>query len=84
MVSKSSEVGKLTALVNGTAESEGGFTGAQIAAAYKAALSDFVLRKTSRAAIAEVSRLLVGALLARRQELAEAENMSTHRLMNYY
>ena len=61
-----------------------GLTGAQIALAYKAALADFALGKTARAAANEVSKFLAGCLAARRQELSEDDRTSSQRLSNFY
>ena len=84
MVAEDQAKGKLPALFAELSQQNSGLTGPEIALAYKAALSDFVSRKTSRAAIAEVSRLLSGSLAARRQELQEQEGLSAHRLSSFY
>lgn len=84
MVSANKNDGKLADFVTQTNDEGYGLTGAQIAAAYKAALSDFVLRKTNRSSIAEVSKLLCGALQARKQQLAEQNDSSSHRIENYF
>ena len=63
---------------------EEGLTSAQLAKAYKAALSDFVCGKTNRKSVAEVNRLLSGALAVRRQLLAERDGLNTNRCHSFY
>ena len=84
MAKENAEERELVTLVNGIGSQGEGLTGAQIAGAYKAALSDFVRGKTNRAAIAEVSKLLAGASVARRQELSELHDLSSHKVKNFY
>lgn len=59
-------------------------TGADIAAAYKASLLDFVRGEASRGSVATVSTLLKGALDSRKQELAELDDLSSQRVGNFY
>ena len=61
-----------------------GLTAPQICRAYKAALSDFVLCKTNRASIKEVSKLLAGSLNARRQQLQEEKPQNSFGMSDYY
>ncbi len=65
-------------------DSGAGLTASEIAIAYKAALLDFVGGKTTRVSTDEVVRLLVGALKARKQELAEVGDLSTNRIKQYF
>lgn len=58
-------------------------TSAEIAMAYKAALSDFVRGETTSSAIKEVRGLLDGALASRRQHLAE-ERESNKQIRDRY
>jgi hypothetical protein len=76
--------GSLPDVVASFSSTEGGLTAAQVGRAYKAALADFVGGKTSRGAVKEVSRLLAGALAARRQQLAEEGDLSSNRIATYY
>ncbi len=82
-MAKTKADGKLAGTVESFGDGET-LSAFQIGAAYKAALADFVLGKTNRKAIAEVSRLLAGALAARRQELMERDELSSSRLHNFY
>lgn len=85
MVQKNLEPGALSHLLNDKQAADGGgFTGAQIASAYKAALADFVSRKTNRQSVAEISKLLQGALQARRQELCEKDGLSAQKVSDYF
>jgi len=74
----------LVDFVAGINGQEKGFTAAQIATAYRAALQDFVQRKTSRNNSAQVSDLLKGALAARKQELAEKEELTSQMVKEWY
>lgn len=84
MSAKGSQDRQLVDVFSGIAEQKSGLTAAQIALAYKAALSDFVGGKTSRSSFAEVSRGLSGSLLARKQEVLEEDSTSVQRVKNYY
>lgn len=67
-----------------SATEDEGLTAAQIAAAYKAALADFVHGKTNRKSLSELGKMLSGALAARRQLLAERDGPTANRFQNQY
>jgi len=79
-----SEKRALVDLCNEFGKAEGCLTAAQIAAAYKAALVDFVGGRTSRASVTAVLATLRGALDARRAQILEEEEASSQRVKNYY
>ena len=82
-MSKSGTSGELATVLSKNT-SEEGMDAAQLCLAYQAALKDFVSGKTSRESVCEVSRLLSGALAARKQMLSEKEGLSAQRCHDFY
>ena len=69
-------------LVLGTGEpgeetGDSGFTAAELCAAFKTAHAAFVSGKTNRKAIEAITKLLEGALSARRQMIQERDRLTT-------
>jgi len=84
MVPESQEERSLVAANAQFSQSKASLTAADIAIAYKAALSDFVRGKTTRQNTSEVSSLLSGALAARKQQLLEEKDLSSMHVKNYF